>query len=67
MYREELTRRKELATSEQYKAIKTLAYEYIKECSMSEILSKEIRGMLLLINHIDSWVDEYNAELANRS
>jgi hypothetical protein len=65
--KEELIRKKELATSEEYKAIKTLAYEYIKVCSRSEVLSKETRGMLLLIDHIDSWVDDYIAELANRS
>ena len=67
MDRNELIRRYELASGNDYKAIKTLAYEYIKECSTSETMSKHIIGMLMLINYIDSWVDDFDAELANRS
>jgi hypothetical protein len=67
MDKNELIRRYELASGNDYKAIKALAYEYIKECSTSDVMSKHTNGMLMLIKHIDSWVAEFNAELANRS
>lgn len=67
MYNEELYKRYELATSQNYKEIKARCYEFIKSCAKSPAMAVHTNGMLHLIDHIDSWVSDYEAELAKRS
>lgn len=67
MDKTELIKRYELATSKDYDEIRKRALNYIVHTSSSDALSKENRGMLLLIKWIDGWIDDYNEELARRS
>ena len=67
MDRDEIVRRYHLATSSDYKAIKALAYEYIKDCATSDVMSKHTNGMLMLVKYIDSWVDDFFEEKARQT
>lgn len=63
---EELLRKYELAKSDTYKSIREESLNYIVKCANSAHTQDKIQGMLLLIGHIDGWVNAYEAALANR-
>ena len=63
---EELLRKYELVTSNEYKEIRQEALNFIVNCGNSTIGSERIQGMLLLVGHIDSWKDDYEQELEKR-
>lgn len=66
MNRERLKRKYELATSDTYSEIRAEALNYVVKISSSTVSPVEIQGMLVLISEIDSWVNDYEKELAKR-
>ena len=66
MDKEELIRRHELVTSSDYAAIRQRTLDYIVSASSSAINPEIIRGMLMVIKHIDSWETDYETALKKR-
>jgi hypothetical protein len=56
----------ELATSDEGQAIRKEFLDFIVKMSKSAVGSDKVTGMLLLINEMDSWVSNYEAQLAAR-
>lgn len=56
---DELTRRYQLATSQQYKDLKSEWFKDITEISSSTQQPLLLQGMLMLINRTDKWETDY--------
>ena len=60
----EITRRYDLATSDDGRQIKELQLEYILGCACNNLLDpKLIQGMLLLVNLPNGWINDYERTL----
>ena len=66
MHKEELIRKHELVSSQQYQEIRLRQLNNIVEKASSPISAEVLRGMLLLINETDQWEAEYNAALKKK-
>lgn len=60
-----LQERADLIKSAQYKKIREYQLEKIVDLSSSDIDEKELKGMLRLIKHTDSWLNDYENKKKN--
>lgn len=60
-----LQERADLIKSAQYKKIREYQLEKIVDLSSSDIDEKELKGMLKLIKHTDSWLNDYENKKKN--
>lgn len=60
-----LQEKADLIKSAQYKKIREYQLEKIVDLSSSDIDEKEIKGMLRLIKHTDSWLNDYENKKKN--
>lgn len=61
-----LNKRYRLVTTDTYAEIRKEAIDYIMTCSSSSIPSEVIRGMLMLVNQLDSFKSDYERALRGR-
>lgn len=66
MDKEELIRKYELASSEIYQQIRNEAINFVIKMSNTSLSPEAVRGMLLMLKEIDSWIDDYKLELSKR-
>ena len=66
MDKDELIFRNELVKSSVYSEIRKRVVNHIIESSSSNLSPDILRGMLLVVKHIDRWADDYEAELKKR-
>lgn len=60
-----LQEKADLVKSAQYKKVREYQLEKIVDLSSSDIDEKELKGMLRLIKHTDSWVNDYENKKKN--
>lgn len=60
-----LQEKADLIKSAQYKKIREHQLEKIVDLSSSDIDEKELKGMLRLIKHTDSWLNDYENKKKN--
>lgn len=60
-----LQEKADLIKSAQYKKIREYQLEKIVDLSSSDVDEKELKGMLRLIKHTDSWLNDYENKKKN--